>query len=442
MRALGRLRQSVRRFVQARGGNFGMMFAVTVPVLLLGVGYAVNIGQIALTKSNLLAALDSAVVSTARDLTTGAIRPEEAHEVVEAFLMANGLRAYAEEGRLSLDELIIDRTARTVSAKASVELDVAFALFGSANHRKIQAESEALYSDRKVEVAMMLDITGSMRGQRIIDLRNAASNAVGLLLQNNRSGSERVRIALVPYADSVNTGVLSHTVYTETNRNSSTEGPRLPRAQQVSGTNRNVCSTEREGNATRHTDDGPDVQMVNRDYRLTFCSPSTLIPLTHDENLLKGHIRDLVADPYAWTNGRVGIQWSWYLLSPNWAKVLAPAQQPRPYGQEDVSKFAILMTDGAFNVAFDSVPNGDDFRDQEGRNRQNSETLCAEMRNKGIRIFTIGFHLSNSAKHVMRNCATPDTGGVKHYYEASSGTELDNAFRAIARNIEGLVLTK
>jgi Flp pilus assembly protein TadG len=442
MRVVTSLSGLVTRFLRHRQGNFGMMMAMVAPVLLLAAGYAVNIGQITLTKSNLLAALDSAVTSTARDLTTGVISEDEAPKVVEAFLSANGLRAYAEKGRLKLDELIIDKTAKTVSAKASVELDVAFALFGAANLQKITAESAALYSDRKVDVAMMLDITGSMRGQRIIDLRNAAANAVQILLSNNRAGWERVRIALVPYADSVNAGVLSHTVYKEQDRRSSIEGPALPRAQQVAASNGNVCSTEREGVATRLTDDGPDVQMVNRDYRLTFCSVSTLIPLTHDKNRLTTHIKSLIADPYAWTNGRVGIQWSWYLLSPNWSKVLPAENRPLPYAAENTSKFAILMTDGEFNLGFDEVPNGEDFRNQTPRNWKNSELLCAEMKKKGIRIFSIGFHLSSAAEDVMRKCATPDSGGTKHFYAASSGAELDNAFKSIARNIEGLALTK
>src|SRR5690606_29140411 len=166
------------RFRRNRRGNFGLMMAVTAPLLILASGYGLNIAQISITKSNLLAALDSAVTSTARDLTTGVITTDEARGVVEAFLMANGQRAYAEEGRLTLDELVIDKTLKTVSAKASVELDLAFALFGTANHQTVTAESAALYPDRKIEVAMMLDITGSMRGQRIIDLRNAARNAV------------------------------------------------------------------------------------------------------------------------------------------------------------------------------------------------------------------------------------------------------------------------
>jgi Flp pilus assembly protein TadG len=442
MRATEIIKQFAARLWRGRDGNFAIMAGILTPVVILAVGYGVNVAQVSITKSNLLAALDSAVTSTARDLTTGVISVEQAPQIVEAFLIANGFRAYAEEGKLHLDELEIDTVSGTVRAKASVDLDVAFALFGTANHLKIVTESAALYSDKKIEVAMMLDVTGSMRGQRIIDLKEAAREAVQLLLDNNRPGRERVRIALVPYADSVNTGVLSHTVYSEVDSSSNPVGGALPLALQTSRPAGNTCSTEREGAVNRHTDAGPDVQMVNRDYRLSFCPVASLMPLTHNRAALLSRIDELVADAYGWTNGRVGIQWSWYLLSPNWAKVLAPENQPRARDPKVVSKYAILMTDGAFNVAFDQVPAEEDFRMQESRNWTNSEALCANMRAQGIEVFTIGFQLGNAAKQVMRNCASPDKGSQKFFYDASTGAELKEAFRSIAQNIENLALTK
>lgn len=434
-------RRLASRLWDRRDGNFAILAGLLTPVVILAAGYGVNVAQVSITKSNLLSALDSAVTSTARDLTTGVISVAEAPQIVEAFLIANGFRAYAEEGKLYLDELEIDTTAGTVRAKASVDLDVAFALFGTANHLKIVTESAALYSDKKIEVAMMLDVTGSMRGQRIADLKEAAREAVQLLLDNNRPGRERVRIALVPYADSVNTGVLSHTVYSEVDASSNPVGGPLPLALQTSKPAGNVCSTEREGAAHRHTDAGPDVQMVNRDYRLTFCPAAALMPLTHNRSALLGRIDDLVAEPYGFTNGRVGIQWSWYLLSPKWAKVLPVENQPR-LPDPKVSKYAILMTDGAFNVAFDEVADGLDFRAQENLNWANSEALCANMRAQGIEVFTIGFQLGSAAKQVMRNCASPDKGSQKFFYDASTGAELKEAFRSIAQNIENLALTK
>lgn len=437
MRVVGSIRRFLARLGRNRSGNFGMMLALTTPVLLLGAGYGLNIAQISITKSNLLAALDAAVTSTARDLTTGAIQEEQAREVVEAFLIANGLRAYAEEGKLSLDSIVIDREASTVTAKATVELDVAFALFGAANRQRVTTESAALYSDRRIEVAMMLDVTGSMQGQRLKDLKVAATNAVNLLLDNNRPGSDRVRVAIVPYADAVNAGPLSHVIYRETDLHSASEPPSLPPATPASGGN--ICGTDREG-TRQFTDDGPHVRMVNRDYRLQFCPAAALIPLTTDRAALTSRIQSFVANGH--TAGQIGIQWSWYMLSPKWASVLPVSAQPHEYDNKKVAKYAILMTDGEFNTAFADVPDGANVRNQPTRSRNYANRLCTEMKRQGIEIFTIGFMLNNTAKQVMRNCATPDSGSTQHYYEASTGAELDAAFRSIAGNIERLALTR
>lgn len=437
MRKVGGFGRLGARFRRNRGGNFGLMMAVTAPLLVLASGYGLNIAQISITKSNLLAALDSAVTSTARDLTTGVITKDEARGVVEAFLLANGQRAYAEEGRLTLDKVEIDPVAKTVEAQASVELDLAFALFGTANRQKITTQSAAIYSDKKVEVAMMLDVTGSMYGQRLKDLKVAAKNAVKLLLGNNKAIHDRVRVAMVPYADAVNAGPLSHTIYVESNRYSSSEPPPMPASQTVSSVN--LCGTEREG-AYQFTDDGPDVAMVNRDYRLQYCQNAALIPLTTSQSALETRIDSFVASGN--TAGQIGIQWTWYMLSPKWANVLPEASKPRAYEDEKAAKYAILMTDGEFNTAFADVPHGQNPRSQTWRSRNYAETLCTEMKKAGIEIFTIGFALNNSAKPVMQNCASPDTGGIKHFFDASTGSELDNAFRTIAANIERLALTR
>lgn len=438
MRMVGGFRRLAGRFTRNRSGNFGMMMAVTAPLLILGAGYGLNVAQISITKSNLLAALDAAVTSTARDLTTGVITKDEARGVVEAFLFANGERAYAENGRLTLDKIEIDPVAKTVEAQASVELDLAFALFGAANQQKVTAQSAAIYSDKKVEVAMMLDVTGSMSGQRLRDLKVAAKNAVKLLLGNNKAIHDRVRVALVPYADAVNAGPLSHTIYVESNRYSSSEPPAMPASQPVSSVN--LCGTDRESSAYQFTDDGPDVAMVNRDYRLQYCQNAALIPLTTNQSALETRIDSFVASGN--TAGQIGIQWTWYMLSPKWANVLPEASKPRAYDDEKAAKYAILMTDGEFNTAFADVPHGQNPRSQTWRSRTYAETLCTEMKKAGIEIFTIGFALNNSAKPVMQNCASPDTGGIKHFFDASTGSELDDAFRTIAANIERLALTR
>lgn len=78
MLGLARVFSAASRLWRDRRGNFAMMTGIVMPVLLVGTGFGVNIGQVTLTRANLLAALDAAVTSTARDLTTGAIQEKDA----------------------------------------------------------------------------------------------------------------------------------------------------------------------------------------------------------------------------------------------------------------------------------------------------------------------------------------------------------------------------
>lgn len=470
MRKVGGFGRLGARFKRNRGGNFGLMMAVTAPLLVLASGYGLNIAQISITKSNLLAALDSAVTSTARDLTTGVITKDDARGVVEAFLLANGQRAYAEEGKLTLDKVEIDPVARTVEAKASVELDLAFALFGTANHQKITVESAAIYSDRKIEIAMALDLTGSMAKSgskdKIGDLRTAAKNAVDLLL-SGKNIDDRVRVALIPYANSVNVGptIAYKSVYIE--KSKSDRGRTVPNTNLlnlVSGLLRpDNCATERKG-VDQYKDVGPEQVMVNRDFFLTdfadgnnwgddatfsataICPVAKLIPLTSDKKLLTDTINAFVAS--GGTGGHIGVQWAWYMLSDKWKNVVPASAVAGPYDEKEVGKFAILMTDGEFNLNFSGATSasGAYGTAAAGRSIPHAKELCANMRKTGIKIFTIGFDLpkgtNDPARKLMRDCASPSTSSVNFFYDTSSGTELDQAFKAIVRNIESLALTK
>jgi Flp pilus assembly protein TadG len=440
MGLIRRLSRSAAAFAADRRGNYAMMFGIAAATLMLGAGYALNTGQLVSARSNLLAALDAAVTSTARDLTTGVIDEAEARASVEAFLLANGARAFADADRIVLGNLVVDRETGTVSASATVEVDLAFPLFGNSPSRIVGVDSAAVYSDRRIEVAMMLDVTGSMSGQKIRDLRDAAKGAIDIFLAGQAADNPRIRVSLVPYADAVNTGDLAHVVYQEAGRSSPSEPPALDEPVAASGGFADRCSTEREG--THQFDDAPpSVARVNRDYRLNFCPQAALMPLSADANALKARVDAFRAEGH--TAGQIGIQWSWYMLSPRWAEVLPAAARPAPHDPKSVAKIAILMTDGEFNTAYADVAHGSNVRSQSTKSRNYAEELCARMRRDGIEVFTVGFMLREAnARAVMRACASPDSGSVRHYYDASTGAELVDAYRQIARNIERLALTR
>ena len=192
--------------------------------------------------------------------------------------------------------------------------------------------------------------------------------------------------------------------------------------------------------------------MVNRDYLLSSfalntgtaaCPAAALMPLTADANALKSVIKNFAAS--GGTAGHIGVQWAWYMLSENWGSVMKASQRPAKMDPKKVAKFAILMTDGEFNLSYFDANTVNDVYNDAGKEptRTAAKTLCGAMRNKGIEIFTIGFDLTEkNAKATLQDCASPDTGSIKHFYQVASGTELNDAFQAIARNIENLAVTK
>ena len=105
----------------------------------------------------------------------------------------------------------------------------------------------------------------------------------------------------------------------------------------------------------------------------------------------------------------------------------------------------ILMTDGVAGYKYNEEKDeyeavydknghcGWTYVDEAGDSTKEAAT---EIKNKGARLFTIGFGLKDSdAKKMLKDCATPDTDTTKYYYETSDGDQLAKAFDAIANSV-------
>lgn len=168
-----------------------------------------------------------------------------------------------------------------------------------------------------------------------------------------------------------------------------------------------------------------------------------MVPLTTDQTTLNATIDKFVAD--GGTAGHIGVQWTWYMLSEHWASVVGSSAAPAKRDPKKVGKYAILMTDGEFNLSYFDVTKAADAYNDKGKKetRESAKKLCEEMRKAGIEIFTIGFKLTDEkARETMRSCASPDTGSIQHYFDTSTGSELDAAFQKIVENLERLALTR
>lgn len=430
-------RNPLKRFIADRSGNFTMMFAAVTVTVLLSAGIALDFSRAVSSQSSARDTLDAAILATARQLSLGNITPDDAHDYLVTYIEGT-LKVEIGAGReYRLANFQVDPVRKRITADLIREMPLSLLAVAGVRSREVSATSAALYGFDETEIVMTFDVTGSMSGSKIGDLKRAALSGVSELLGGDTGNDGALRIGIVPYAEGVNAGPLHSAVFAETKETSGTppaEGD--PLADAIAS---DKCATERKGPG-QFKDDGPRIGKVNRDFRLENCPATALVPLTSNKGTLDTAINEMTVG--GGTGGHIGIQWAWYLISPKWADYVPVNSKASAYGG-DVRKFAIIMTDGEFNVAYEGVPKNQSQYNQSAKSMAKARKLCANMKKQGIEIFTIGFALNlKSAKDMLRDCASPDTEEVTYYFEASRGSELKQVYQDIATSIKQLRLVR
>jgi Flp pilus assembly protein TadG len=216
MMRTGKPHAAYREFLSDRGGNIAILFAFSVVVIFISVGLAVDFSRFMGAKTRTRNALDVAALATARALSVGEVpnSGNQAENYFKAMFASNvGADNFSASG-YRLNSFTINTATNTVSATASYEVPLTFLRFATSKTKQtVGSRSAVKYGIGSIEVAMVLDVTGSMGGSRIAALKSAAKLGIEELLKANTGGKEYIRISLVPYSDSINAGVLARYVY-------------------------------------------------------------------------------------------------------------------------------------------------------------------------------------------------------------------------------------
>ncbi|HWQ85219.1 ubiquitin-activating E1 FCCH domain-containing protein [Brevundimonas sp.] len=214
MNGAGRsLRAFARRLGDDARGNVAMLFGLSLPVLILMTVGGVDIHRASTVRVNLQDALDAAALAAARSPYTA---NTDLQRVGLASLRAN-LKAYpnitlreADTSFVLTDDVVIANSKVDVKTLVANIFLPPYGKFMD-DYLPVGAHSEVNRSSRNIEVALVLDVTGSMAGQRIIDLRTAAKELVDVVVQPIQTPYYS-RLALVPYSMGVNLGSRADTV--------------------------------------------------------------------------------------------------------------------------------------------------------------------------------------------------------------------------------------
>lgn len=188
------------RMMKDKRGVIAAAFGVVFPVIVAAMGIGYDLAQGYMVRSRLTHALDAAGLAVAG--STGTMPELEAR--FQAFMQAN--YPHGEIGNVK--ELNFVKNGNNIKVEGTVVVNTAFMRWFGKNQIEVYAVTQIHREIQGVEVALVLDNTGSMAGTKLRNLKEASTTLIDML-EEAAEGSvdeEAVKIALVPYTMTVNVG--------------------------------------------------------------------------------------------------------------------------------------------------------------------------------------------------------------------------------------------
>lgn len=420
-------------FASCDRGSVAITFGLILGVLLLFIGLAVDIARLNYVRSELQSSLDAASLAAAKLLDTQTATTAEIQAMAAAYFQANIKNDKLHGATVANFTATPDFTTGTVKATVDIDLPMYFAHAGkSIKSTAFKPASSSTYKTLRLEVAMALDITGSMNDPstdgmpKIQALKAVAKDFIDELYAHNPQPGF-VRVGLLPWSASINVG---------------------PYASAVAGYGSDNCVVDRQGSAA-YTDAPPSwaapisrgSSSLNPWYSCPSDPPQPLQDLR--DTGLRSDFKQAINNIHATggTAGHIGAAWGWYMLSPNWSNVWG-TYAARPYA-DNVKKILILLTDGMFNTAYNN--GGGALVSPEsvdpavaGSSPNQALNICANIKaaapsGQAITIYTIGFTTPPEAEALLKAC-----GGAANFYNADNASQLRASFADILSRLTNL----
>lgn len=476
-----------RQFARDCRGNTVMIFALSLLLLLLAIGGAIDFSMFLHDKNNAQDALDAAAVALAASDETDKDAVDKLAGRVFADNLAHGNTAGIATISFNGAEKTYQLTATGTYRPFLLQLAGYSALPFTVASNTIKAADGAL------EVALVLDNTYSMSvpldgsQTKLQVLQKAAQNLTDTILTS--ANKPYVKIGIVPYAQYINVGQgHRYETWMSVAADSTTMTTKPGTCQTIS--TKSVCTGGVKGTCTGYNDGVPynyscwTTPQVCKTVAITpytSCSQDKTTTTTKQwfgciNNLMsKGAL--VMPDPIAPYVGRVetssvclapiqtltnnsvtlsntiksmsvslssketyipsGLIWGVNLLSPP-----APFSEGAAYdsANKQPRKTLVLMTDGA-NTAYSNSSGGVAVANatQLATTYSDEQKVCNYAKAKNIEIYTIGFGVDDAtALSHLKSCATDSS----HYFDAKSSADLIAAFQTIAGKLTKVRITQ
>lgn len=350
---LTRMSRKTSVFRRDQDGSIVVLTLFLIIAMIWTTGIAVDMMRFETYRARLQSTIDRAVLAAA-DLDT-CLNHVDPAEVVRDYAEKNGFGD-------QLQNVVVDRDDNScaITAEARIDVNTIFMKligFGEINtgHQSLgtTASSGATESIEDVEVSLVLDVSGSMRGTKIEQLRDAASEFVETL--HDSVLEDRLSFSIVPYSTQVNLGADLYSRYRVDFRHDNSYCLDLPSSLYGSTA---IPPYDRYTQGAHFDADGGAAYSTIRAASSWTCNPdpaSWVLPFTNDLDEMQDHIAALEAD--SWTSIEMGAKWGVALLDPETRPIAAGmantglidsqySDRPADYDTAVTLKVLVLMTDG------------------------------------------------------------------------------------------------
>src|SRR5680860_219514 len=184
-------------FARETKGNVAILFGLAIIPIILGVGVAVDYGRALSVRSRMADAADASALAVGSwtDLSSAEIQTK-----AQQFFNAN----YPASSLGTASAVNVSVVGNDITVKVTGVVPTTFMKLANINSVNVGASSTVTKKQRKIELALVLDTTGSMdSGGKMTSLKSAAKKMVQTLFKGNKSD---VKIAVVPFSGAVNVG--------------------------------------------------------------------------------------------------------------------------------------------------------------------------------------------------------------------------------------------
>lgn len=194
-----KITRAARALARNERGATALFLALAIVPLLAFVGLAVDTTRGYLVKSRLNQAIDAAVLAGGR-VYASATRDDD----IRMYFKANFPDGYM--GAVVTPLVITpDDINKTLTVSAQATLPTTFMQLLDIDTIPVGSSAQVTIAAQNVEVALVLDITGSMAGSKIAGLQDAANTLVDIVVQDQQTPFY-TKVAIIPYSQAVNVG--------------------------------------------------------------------------------------------------------------------------------------------------------------------------------------------------------------------------------------------